>query len=111
MAPELTSQFIEFKEVLELSKLHDVHHHPAPIFKYYGFKPGTVTLEKGHQRFEGVRPLPCDLVWERDTAVNMRDGVKIYTDVFRLPEAGKVPTIIHWGPYGKVSIMTSAYTL
>jgi putative CocE/NonD family hydrolase len=41
---------------------------------------------------------------ERDAAVAMRDGVRIYVDVYR-PEAGAkpVPVLIAWGPYGKHS--------
>lgn len=41
------------------------------------------------------------VIIERDIAVAMRDGVKIYIDVYR-PEHGKpVPPLIAWGPYGK----------
>ena len=41
---------------------------------------------------------------ERDVAVPMRDGIRIYVDIFR-PEdpAQQVPTLIAWGPYGKHS--------
>jgi uncharacterized protein len=38
---------------------------------------------------------------ERDVAVAMRDGVKIYTDIFRPEGAKDVPAIIAWSPYGK----------
>jgi uncharacterized protein len=38
---------------------------------------------------------------EYDASVPMRDGVKIYCDIFR-PEGGDpVPVIVAWGPYGK----------
>lgn len=76
--------------------------HKEPIFKYYGFDPSTTVLPKGHVRFPGRRPFPCDVVYERDSAVPLRDGKKLYTDVFRLPGDRKVPAIIHWSPYGKV---------
>lgn len=55
--------------------------------KYPGFNPRT-EKEKG-------------LICEYDVAVTMRDGVKIYIDIFRPEKAGKYPVIIGWGPYGK----------
>lgn len=38
---------------------------------------------------------------ERDVAVSMRDGVKLYADVHRPPGKEKVPALIVWSPYGK----------
>ena len=38
---------------------------------------------------------------ERDVAVPMRDGVKLYADVHRPEGGGKVPAIVAWSPYGK----------
>jgi predicted acyl esterase len=38
---------------------------------------------------------------EYDAPVRMRDGVEIYADVFRPENAGPVPVIVAWGPYGK----------
>ncbi|MHB8763954.1 MAG: CocE/NonD family hydrolase [Deferrisomatales bacterium] len=39
---------------------------------------------------------------ERDVAVPMRDGVRIYADVFRpADESTPVPPLVAWGPYGK----------
>ena len=31
----------------------------------------------------------------------MRDGVKIYIDIFRPEKEGKYPVLVNWGPYGK----------
>jgi len=31
----------------------------------------------------------------------MRDGVTIYTDIFRPTSAGRYPAILGWSPYGK----------
>ena len=45
--------------------------------------------------------LPCDIIVERDVEVPMRDGVKIYIDVYRPQGDAKVPAIIAWSPYGK----------
>ena len=43
-----------------------------------------------------------DIVCMQDIAVTMRDGVKIYADIY-LPKNtnGPVPLIISWGPFGK----------
>lgn len=38
---------------------------------------------------------------ERDVAVTMRDGVKIYVDIFRPLDDAIAAPIISWGPYGK----------
>lgn len=50
--------------------------------RYTGFKPETVLLKKGSIRLKGYRPLPCDIILERDVAIVLRDGVTIYTDIF-----------------------------
>lgn len=66
------------------------------------FEPGTKTLPAGCQVAPMFRPLPVDIIFEKDVAVTLRDGVTIYVDVFR--PAGtteKVPVIIAWSPYGK----------
>jgi len=46
-------------------------------------------------------PLACDIRWDRDVPVTLRDGVTIYTDVLRPVSGGKVPAIVAWSPYGK----------
>ncbi len=72
-----------------------------PKCKYPGFKPGTTTLPRGSVHRKGALPLPCDIIFERDVAVTMRDGVTIYVDVFRPAGDEKVPAIVAWSPYGK----------
>jgi predicted acyl esterase len=62
---------------------------------YDGFHPGTTILPKGHVKAPGLRPLPCDMVYERDVALKMRDGCTLYTDVFRPVGDEKVPAIHH----------------
>ncbi len=54
---------------------------------YPGFNPRT---EKARR-----------MVIEYDAAVKMRDGAKIYIDLFRPEKEGQYPVIICWGPYGK----------
>lgn len=69
--------------------------------KYLGFDPGKTTFAKGTRLYSGTRPLACDVEMERDVAVTLRDGTKIYADVFR-PAGGKaLPTIVAWSPYTK----------
>ncbi len=69
--------------------------------RYTGFKPETVLLKKGSIRLKGYRPLSCDIILERDVAVVLRDGVTIYTDVFRPADEEKHPAIMAMSPYGK----------
>jgi uncharacterized protein len=65
------------------------------------FEPGTRILPAGFQIDPRFRPLPVDIVFEKDVAVTLRDGVRIYVDVFRPVGIKKVPVIIAWSPYGK----------
>lgn len=66
------------------------------------FEPGIRILPAGWQIDLMFRALPVDIVLEKDVAVTMRDGVTIYTDIFRPAGAtGKVPVLIAWSPYGK----------
>ncbi|MES2265055.1 MAG: CocE/NonD family hydrolase [Pseudomonadota bacterium] len=65
------------------------------------FAPGTRTLEAGFQIAPQFRPLPVDIVFEKDVAVKLRDGVTIYVDVFRPANADNVPVLLAWSPYGK----------
>ncbi|MDO5531394.1 CocE/NonD family hydrolase [Sutterella sp.] len=69
--------------------------------RYPGFKQETLILKKGTIRREGAMPLPCDILLERDVPVKLRDGVTIYTDVFRPVGDGKYPALLAWSPYGK----------
>lgn len=41
------------------------------------------------------------MIVERDVAVPMRDGVKIYVDVHRPAARQQVPALVAWSPYGK----------
>jgi uncharacterized protein len=76
-----------------------------PHYLYDPFNPSTQVLSAGHTKAPGRRPFPVDTVFEKDAAVDMRDNVKLYTDVFRPKtsdeSSGKVPALIQWSPYGK----------
>lgn len=65
------------------------------------FEPGIQVLPAGMQVAPMFRPLPIDIVYEKDVAVTMRDGITIYADVFRPAGSENVPVIIAWSPYGK----------
>jgi uncharacterized protein len=58
-----------------------------PSCRYPGFHPG-VKVE------DGMRI-------ERDVAVKMRDGVTIYTDIYRPENGTNLPAIVAWSPNGK----------
>jgi uncharacterized protein len=64
--------------------------------KYPGFRPNKV------EHIDGM-----EIIY--DVAVPMRDGIRIYADIF-LPEGqnhdGKLPTLMTWSPYGKHSLKT-----
>lgn len=74
---------------------------PARTGRLTEFDPSTRTLEAGFQIAPPFLPLPVDVVFEKDVAVQMRDGVTIYADIFRPAGAEKVPVIVAWSPYGK----------
>lgn len=73
----------------------------APRSRYPGFKQETIVLKAGTVRREGAKELPCDILFERDVSVELRDGTVIYTDIFRPVGGSKVPAIVAWSPYGK----------
>jgi len=41
------------------------------------------------------------MVIQYDVAVPMRDGAKIYIDIYRPEAEGRYPVLLAWGPYGK----------
>jgi hypothetical protein len=65
------------------------------------FDPGTRTLPAGYRIHPRFRPIPTDIVLDKDVAVPMRDGVTSYVDVFRPAGTEQVPVIVAWSPYGK----------
>jgi len=65
------------------------------------FEPGTQTLPVGYQLDPRMLPLSCEIAFEKDVAVTLRDGVTIYVDVLRPAGSEPVPVIVAWSPYGK----------
>lgn len=78
--------------------------HPLPTARtglLTEFDPGTRTLAAGYRIAPQFRPIPVDIVFEKDVAVHLRDGVTIHVDVFRPAGTDVVPVIVAWSPYGK----------
>ncbi len=74
----------------------------APIGRYPGFEPRTQILKAGTVHAKGGCPLALDIACDRDVAIPMRDGTRIFADVFRPAEPLRpVPAIVAWSPYGK----------
>ena len=72
-----------------------------PGCNYNGFQPGKTILKAGTVCKRGHAPLLCDILYERDVAIRMRDGVTLYADVYR-PVGGEcVPAILNSGSFGK----------
>ena len=74
------------------------------------FDPGTRTLPAGFKAAPIFRPLPLDIVFEKDVAVAMRDGVTIYVDILRPAGVKSVPALVAWSPYGKSQGTASSVT-
>jgi hypothetical protein len=74
-----------------------------PIYNYDGFKPGRQVLEPGHVRTAGRRPFGVRTIYDRDQEITVRDGVRLYTDIFRPATSDEqpVPAVLPWSPYGK----------
>ncbi|MFZ7113578.1 MAG: CocE/NonD family hydrolase [Desulfatiglandales bacterium] len=60
----------------------------------------------------GMLPLGCEIIWQKDVPVTLRDGTVLYTDIF-LPKdnPGDLPAIIAWSPYGKTVPTPPALTV
>lgn len=78
-----------------------------PVFgrnNYQGFKPGQKeVLPKGWNGYRS-RPLPCDIIVEHDVEIRVRDGARLYCDIYRSPDTGsgnQVPAILGFSPFGK----------
>lgn len=71
--------------------------------RWLDLNPSTRVLQKGWAKEPDRRPLAEDLIFEKDVSIALRDGTKIYADIFRPPSSTNdpVPAIIAWSPYGK----------
>lgn len=63
-----------------------------------------IRLKKGQVCVEGARALACDMIYDKDVPVKMRDGITIYADVYRPVDTTKTyPLIVCYSPYGKIA--------
>ncbi|MBR0185849.1 MAG: CocE/NonD family hydrolase [Synergistaceae bacterium] len=67
----------------------------------FPLKQETLLLKAGTIRREGAMPLKCDILFERDVPITLRDGTVIYVDIFRPNDDKQHPAIMAWSPYGK----------
>ncbi|KAL3448403.1 X-Pro dipeptidyl-peptidase C-terminal non-catalytic domain-containing protein [Aspergillus insuetus] len=71
---------------------------------YTGFRPGeSEVFVAGSQPFGAdTRALTSDIRIDHDVEIVVRDGARLYADVYRPADATeKVPAILSWSPYGK----------
>lgn len=87
----------------------------SPLPEDYEFGRQSSTLKKGETFGDQTLALPCDIAWERDIPVTLRDGTVVYVDVLSPPEASdagtKLPAIMAWSPYGKTLPTASPTTV
>ncbi|MBC5581863.1 CocE/NonD family hydrolase [Anaerofilum sp. BX8] len=72
-----------------------------PGCSYPGFAPESKVLKKGSVCRAGHAPLACDILFERDTAITVRDGTILYADIYRPVGEEKVPAILNSTTFGK----------
>jgi len=70
------------------------------------FRAAVPPIEGGYPGFNPRIERAMGMIIEYDVAVRMRDGIRIYIDVYRPETEGKYPVIINWGPYGKFGRIT-----
>jgi predicted acyl esterase len=71
--------------------------HPPYLFR----PPLARPEEKGGAPPDYRRSVEDGALIEKDVAIALRDGVRIYADIFRPADETPAPPIIAWGPYGK----------
>ena len=100
------STVVTMPKVMENGKTIDVYYRkglsPKAARARGGvFKTESMILKAGTVRMPGAKPLSCDILFEKDVPVTLRDGTVIYTDIFRPVDEAKHPAIMAWSPYGK----------
>lgn len=63
--------------------------------------PVRVELPAGFRKTPESRPLPCEIIFESDQFLPLRDGPRLRADIYRPKTEAKVPAIMMWSPYGK----------
>ncbi|KAF5566843.1 cocaine esterase, partial [Fusarium pseudoanthophilum] len=72
-----------------------------PFYNYDGFNPSLQVLDVGHVKAPGRRPFRVRTIYNRDQGIVVRDGARLYADIFRPADSKPVPCILPWSPYGK----------
>ncbi|KAF3396617.1 putative serine esterase [Talaromyces pinophilus] len=69
---------------------------------YVGFQPGKKeVLPKGWNGFN-AKPLKSDIIVEHDVEIVVRDGARLYIDIYRPANSTeKIPAVLSWSFYGK----------
>lgn len=69
---------------------------------YVGFQPGkSEVLKSGSNPFD-AKPLKSDIQIDHDVEIVVRDGARLYIDVYRpAGSTEKVPAVLSWSFYGK----------
>jgi predicted acyl esterase len=73
------------------------------------FDKGRPPSEAGYPGLNPRTEKAEGMIIEYDVAVTMRDGIKIYIDVYRPEAEGEYPPIICWGPYGKHGLIRYSF--
>lgn len=68
-------------------------------YQPFGFREEV--LPKGWNQ-DGSRPLPCDIHASHDVEIKVRDGCKLYCDIYRPADSTEpMAAILAWSPFGK----------
>lgn len=73
----------------------------ADAARWPGYAPEHSVLPTGTTYSPNGRLLTCDIVFDRDVAIEVSDGAILYADTFRPVSDEAVPAILAWSPYGK----------
>jgi uncharacterized protein len=89
--------------VLQFSLFEGEPPMPGHSFQYRYRGPRNTPEERGGKPPVYSRTVENEhaMIIERDLAVPLRDGAKVYVNVYRPADEQPVPPIIAWSPYGK----------
>lgn len=69
---------------------------------YLGFLKGKTEVHKAGSRPGNAKALDSDILVEHNVEIVVRDGARLYVDMFRPADSDeKIPAILSWSFYGK----------